>query len=91
MHEPMEEEGTIVEEEGAGGDVNTGVAMHEAMEEGGTMVEEEGVGGDVDSGVDMHEPMEEGGTLVEEEATPVVDPMINATSGDVWPCYKPST
>jgi hypothetical protein len=65
--------------------------MHEAMEEGGTVVEEEGVGGDVDLGTCMHEPMEEEGTLVEEEATPVMEPTINATSGDVWPCYKPST
>jgi hypothetical protein len=63
MHEPMEEGGTIVEEEGVGGDVDTGAAMHEAMEEGGTMVEEEGVGGDVDTGAAMHEPMEEGGTI----------------------------
>jgi hypothetical protein len=41
MHEAMEEGGTWVEEEGVGGDVDTGAAMHKPMEEGGTIVEEE--------------------------------------------------
>jgi hypothetical protein len=91
MHEPMEEGGTFVEEEGIGGDVDTGTAMHEAMEEGGTWDEKDWVGGDVDTGAAMHEPMEEGGTIVEEEVAPAADPTTNATSPFVWPCYKPTT
>jgi hypothetical protein len=41
MHKAMEEGGTVVEEEGVGGDVDSGTYMHEPMEEGGTLVEEE--------------------------------------------------
>jgi hypothetical protein len=38
-----------------------------------------------------HGTTEEEATPVEEEATPLGDPMPNATSMDVWPHYKPTT
>jgi hypothetical protein len=65
MHMAMDEEGTPVEEEVPGDDVDAGTTMHEPMEMGGTLPEAEREGSD--AAASMHEHMEWGGTIVEEE------------------------